>query len=172
MGPFRPNLTTSSISWLLIGGEHLRKNLRKVVQKMEASDWLLKIVGRKSMTSYLKIAQKKLISLTSWDPCDPIFRSHDSTSESVGKSSGIFGKARGKNEGRGGWGKDQKKVRRVGWGGWVMTSSKKIQNSKFKIQNSKIQKFKNSKIQNSKFKIQNSKFKTQKFKNSKFKKKK
>ena len=76
------------------------------------------------MTSCLNVAPKKLISLTSWDTCDPIFRSHDGTLESVGKGSGVFGKARGKKEGRGGWGK---KSGRGGWGrtknqggvGWV-----------------------------------------------------
>ena len=57
------------------------------------------------MTSCLKIAQKRLISLTSWDPSDYIFRSQDCTSESVGKGSGIIGNARGEKEGRGGWGK-------------------------------------------------------------------
>ena len=98
------------------------QNLRKVVRKMEASDWLLKIVGRKAMTSCLKIAQKRLISLTSWDPSDHIFRSQDGTLESVAKGSGIIGKARGKRgEGRGGWGEEKKSGR----GGWVMTSSKK-----------------------------------------------
>ena len=40
---------------------------------MAASDWLLKIVGRQAMTSCQKIAPKKLISLTSWDPSDHIF---------------------------------------------------------------------------------------------------
>ena len=76
------------------------------------------------MASCLNVAQKQLISLTSWDTCDPIFRSHDGTLESVGKGSGYFGKARGKKEGRGGWGK---KSGRDGWGrtknqgevGWV-----------------------------------------------------
>ena len=90
------------------------QNLRKVVRKMEASDWLLKIVGRKAMTSCQKIAQKRLISLTLWDPSDHIFRSQDGTSESVGKGSGIIGKARGKKEGRGGWGR--KKSGRGGLG--------------------------------------------------------
>ena len=67
-----------------------------------------------------------LISLTSSDTCDHIFRSHDGTSESVGKGSGIFGKARRKKkregwvgegkkkEGRGGWGRTKKGG---GWGG-------------------------------------------------------
>ena len=64
------------------------------------------------MTSCLNVVPKKLISLTTWDTCDPIFRSHDGTLESVGKGSGIFGKARGKKEGRVGWGK---KIRE----GWV-----------------------------------------------------
>ena len=73
-----------------------------------------------------------LISLTSWDTCDHIFRSHDGTSESVGKGSGIFGhlrkcKKKKKREWVGGGRKEKKrggdgegrtkKVRRVGWGG-------------------------------------------------------
>ena len=72
---------------------------------MEASDWLLKIVQRKSMTSGLKIAQKRLISLTSSDPSDHIFQNQDGPSESVGKGSGIFGNRRqGKRKKRGeGW---------------------------------------------------------------------
>ena len=87
------------------------------------------------MTSYLKIARKRLTSLTSSAPSDPIFRSWDGPSESVGKGSGIVGKARGKKRGEGwvgkgkkkrgeGWvGKGKKKC--GGWGGWVMTSWKK-----------------------------------------------
>ena len=90
---------------------------------MEASDWLLKIVGREIDDIISKNSSKRLISLTSWAHIDHIFRSQDSTSESVGKDSGIFDKARGKKEGRGGWGKDIKKC--GGWDGWVMTSSKK-----------------------------------------------
>ena len=84
-----------------------------------------------------------LISLTSSDTCDHIFRSHDGTSENVGKGSKIFGKARGKKRGEGwvgeekkeggvGGGRKEKKRGEVGggrkkegWGGWVMTSSKK-----------------------------------------------
>ena len=46
------------------------------------------------MTSYLKIARKKLISLTSSAHFDPIFRSWDGPSEIVGKGSGIFGNRR------------------------------------------------------------------------------
>ena len=66
------------------------------------------------MTSGLKIARKRLISLTSSAPSDPIFQSQDGPSESVGKGSGIVGKARGKKEGRGGWGKARKKRGGVG----------------------------------------------------------
>ena len=126
---------TSQISWPLIGGKHLRKifgksseNLRKVFRKMEASDWLLKIVGREIDDIISKNSSKRLISLTSWPHIDHIFRSQDSTSESVGKGSGIFDKARGKKEGRGRWGKAIKKRGGVGggrtkkcggWGGWV-----------------------------------------------------
>ena len=92
---------------------------------MEASDWLLKIVGRQTMASCLNVAQKQLISLTSWDTCDPIFRSHDGTLESVGKGSGNFGKARGKKRGEGwmgkkireGWMGKDKKSGRSGVGG-------------------------------------------------------
>ena len=91
------------------------ENLQKVVRKMETSDWLLKIVGRKAMTSCLKIAQKRLISLTSWDPSDHIFRSQDGTLESVAKGSGIIGKARGKKRGGEGWVGGRKKI----WEGWV-----------------------------------------------------
>ena len=36
--------------------------------------------------------------------------------ESVGKGSGLVGKARGKKAGRGGWGKPRKKAGRGGWG--------------------------------------------------------
>ena len=68
---------------------------------MEASDWLLKIVGRKAMTYNLKIARKRLISLTSSAHFDHIFRSQDGPSESVDKGSGIFGKARGTKRGEG-----------------------------------------------------------------------
>ena len=78
------------------------------------------------MTSYLKIARKRLISLTSSAPSDPIFRSWDGPSESVGKGSGIFGNRRqGKRKKREeGWVGEGKK--KEGRGGWVMTSSKKI----------------------------------------------
>ena len=95
---------------------------------MEASDWLLKIVSREIDDRRSKNSSKMLISLTSSATCDHIFRSHDGTSESVGKGSGIFGnlrqgkrKKRGegwvgegkkKKEGRGGWGKEKK------CGGW------------------------------------------------------
>ena len=65
------------------------------------------------MTSCLNIAPKKLISLTSWDTCDPIFRSHGVTLESVGKGSEIFGKAREQKSGEG-W-KGEEKIRK----GWV-----------------------------------------------------
>ena len=76
------------------------------------------------MTSCLNVVPKKLISLTSWDTCDPIFQSHDGTLESVGKGSGIFGKAKGKKRGEGWMGeKDQggvggegQKIRKE-WGG-------------------------------------------------------
>ena len=109
------------------------ENLRKVFLKMEAYDWLLKIVGRQTMTSCLNIAPKKLISLTRWDTCDPIFRRHCGSLESVGKGSGIFGKARVKKRGEGwmgeekireGWVGKDKKSGRDGVG-WMMTSSKK-----------------------------------------------
>ena len=51
MGYIRPNLTkmTSQFSWLLIGGEHLRKSSEifgKIFGKRAASDWLLKIFRR------------------------------------------------------------------------------------------------------------------------------
>ena len=111
---------------------------------MEASDWLLKIDGREIDDRRSKNSSKMLISLTSSATCDHIFRSHDGTSKSVGKGSGIFGnlrksseifgKARGKKEGRGGWGKERRKNEGRGWRGkdkkvwrvgWVMTSSKK-----------------------------------------------
>ena len=99
-------------------------------------------MAEKSITEDLKIAQKRLISLTSSAPCDHIFRSQDGTSESVGKGSGIFGhlrqgrrKKRGegwvgegkKKRGRGGFGKDKKKGAEggVGWvGNDVMEKNK------------------------------------------------
>ena len=59
------------------------------------------------------------------------------SSESVGKGSGMVGKARGKKAGRGGWGKKRKK--RGGVGG-VMTSTEKINK---KIKNEKTKKLKN-----------------------------
>ena len=81
---------------------------------MEASDWLLKIVGREIDDRRSKNSSKMLISLTSSATCDHIFRSHDGTSESVGKGSGIFGNLRqGKRKKRGeGWvGKERRKKR-------------------------------------------------------------
>ena len=74
---------------------------------MEASDWLLKIIGRNLDDIRSKNSSKRLISLTSWDHIDPIFRSHDGSSESVGKGSGIFGNL----------GQDKREKKRVGVGG-------------------------------------------------------
>ena len=86
------------------------------------------------MTSYPKIAQKKLISLTSWD-LQTVFSEDDVTeswlgiggedlrkifgnlrksSEIFGKSSESVGKARRKKAGRGGWGKARKNEGGVG----------------------------------------------------------
>ena len=75
------------------------------------------------MTSCLNVTPKKAISLTSWDTCDPIFRSHDGTLESVGKGSGIFGMAKGKKKRGGvdggkireGWVGKEKSQGKVGW---------------------------------------------------------
>ena len=61
-----------------------------------------------------KIAQKKLISLTSWDPCDPM-----NPGQHFGKRRQEFGNLRQdkrKKEGRGGWGKKRKKEGGVGGG--------------------------------------------------------
>ena len=67
------------------------------------------MVVEKRPTRYrLAEGTKNLISLTSWHPCDQIFRSHDPTSESVGKGSGHLRKSserQGKKSGRGGWGR-------------------------------------------------------------------
>ena len=113
------------------------ENLRKALRKMEASDWLLKIIGRNLDDIRSKNSSKRLISLTSWDHIDPIFRSHDGSSESVGKGSGIFGnlgqdKREKKRGGVGGGRKEKKRggvggagKKSAGWDGWVMTSSKK-----------------------------------------------
>ena len=80
MGYIRPDFPklTSQISWLLIGGEHLRKsseNLRKNLRKTAASDWLLKIFRRDIDFPKMQKNRKKLIRLTSWDTLDQIFRS-------------------------------------------------------------------------------------------------
>ena len=83
---------------------------------MEASDWLLKIVGREIDDRRSKNSSKRLISLTSSAPCDHIFRSQDGTSERVRESSAIFGRQEEKIEGRGGWGKERKKRGGVGGG--------------------------------------------------------
>ena len=81
------------------------------------------------MTSSLKIAQKKLISLTSWDPCDPM-----NPGQHFGKRRQKFGNLRQdkrKKEGRGGWGKKKKKEGGVGGGrkksgrGWWVKEKKK-----------------------------------------------
>ena len=85
---------------------------------MEASDWLLKIVGREIDDRRSKNSSKMLISLTSSATCDHIFRSHDGTSKSVGKGSGIFGNLRkssarqeGKKRGGVGGGRKEEKTR-------------------------------------------------------------
>ena len=136
VGPLRPYFPkmTSWISWLLIGGEHLRKNLRKMV----ASDWLLKIVGRKSDDIGSKNSSK--ISLV-WrmGPLRPYFPKMTSQMswlriggedlrKIVGKRRQGFGNRRQgkrkKKRGGVGWGRQERK--REGWVGWVMTSSKKI----------------------------------------------
>ena len=69
------------------------------------------------MTSYLKIARKRLISLTS-SPLQTQFSEAGTVlrkaSARVRESSGIVGKARGKKERRGGWGKERKKRGGVG----------------------------------------------------------
>ena len=105
------------------------ENLRKALRKMEASDWLLKIVRQNLDDIRSKNSSKRLISLTSWDHIDPIFQSHDGSSKSVGKGSGIFGNlGQGKRKKRGeGWVGEGKKKRGEGWvgqdkkkcGGWV-----------------------------------------------------
>ena len=86
---------------------------------MEASDWLLKIVGREIDHRRSKNSLKRLISLTSSAPCDHIFRSQDGTSESVGKGSGIFGHLRQgrRKKKRGGVGGGRKEKRGEGWVG-------------------------------------------------------
>ena len=64
-----------------------------------------------------------LISLTSSAHFDPIFRSHDPTSESVRKGSGHLRKSSerqekgGEDKNQGGVGRGGQKVRRVGWVG-------------------------------------------------------
>ena len=84
------------------------------MESCSENDWLLKIVGREIDDIRSKNSSKRLISLTSWASCDHIFRSHDGTSESVGKGSGHLRESSARQEkkkGRGGWGKGKKKKR-------------------------------------------------------------
>ena len=116
--PYFPKMT-SSISWLLIGGEHLRKIFGKSLESCSENGWLLKIVGRDIDDIRSKNSSKRLISLTSWASCDHIFRSHDGTSESVGKGSGHLRESSARQEkkkGGVGGGKERKK-RGEGWVG-------------------------------------------------------
>ena len=127
MGYIRPNLTkmTSQFSWLLIGGEHLRKSSEifgKIFGKRAASDWLLKIFRRDIDFPKMQKIDKKLIRLTSWATSDPIFRrwswlliGGEHLRKSVGNRRKIFGKGR-KNL-RKSVGKARRKKSREGWVG-------------------------------------------------------
>ena len=133
MGYIRPNLTkmTSQFSWLLIGGEHLRKSSEifgKIFGKRAASDWLLKIFRRDiDFPKMQKKIDKKLIRMTSWATSDPIFRrwswlliggehlrkSSENLRKNLRKS---VGKARRKKSREGWVGEGQKKAGRGRWG--------------------------------------------------------
>ena len=84
----------------------------------ENGGFLLVVENRRTKSDDIisKNISKKVISLTSSAHFDHIFRSQDGPSESVGKGSGIFGKARGTKRGEG-WVGEGKKKERGGVGG-------------------------------------------------------
>ena len=134
VGPFRPYFPKmkSSISWLLIGGEDLRKIFGKSSESgSENGGFWLAVENRRPPSDDLmsKNSSKKAQSLTLWGPSDHIFRWRRHTHwlwiggedlrKIVGKRRQGFGNGRQgkrKKEGNGGWGKARKKEGRGGWG--------------------------------------------------------